>query len=284
MVPGKFPRSREILANDIHGAIAWLCPPVISGSICGGWLGGSGKSRKMRFAFSFNLTLHEETITEFLLLQMARDLTPLGFRVQLYNHFDEGGRRSSKEGGREGHGADWEWYYSAPACMARFRVQAKRLGNSPKRLGKYDAFDPRHRQVRQLISMAGQANPIYVFYNHPKVADDHLFTQSGAPDFFGRNCWGCSVATAAFMLSVSDNKLGTIHPGQVPWHRFFSIAEDCRPRRAMAQMPGDQEFVQADKEPEWVKLLPGNERGRDDRLDGYLAEHGLKGVAYFGLS
>ena len=59
-------------------------------------------------AFRFNLVLQEETITETLLLLLARELTPLGIQVRIFNRTEEGGLRRSGHVIHEGHGADWE--------------------------------------------------------------------------------------------------------------------------------------------------------------------------------
>ncbi len=240
--------------------------------------------REQKDAFSYNLVLQEESITETLLLRMSRELTPFGFRVQLFNRIKEGGLRRSGKVFHEGHGADWEWFYETPDCMVSFRVQAKRLWHQPNNFGRYASFDPTHNQVQNLINRAGQANPIYVFYNHPGVHDADLFEQSGAPDYFGRSCWGCSVATADFMKRARDNKLSTIFPGQVPWHKFFGIGRVCRAKKAMATMSGEQEFKTTHERPEWVNILLENEQSRDEQLDRLLQEQALKGIAYFNFS
>ena len=232
---------------------------------------------QQKHAFRYGLSLQEETITEMLLLRMARKLTPLGFRVRLFTRSEEGGRRRHGKVIRRGLGADWEWFYEAPGCRAGFRVQAKRLYRTPSHPEGYDNFDPGGKQINDLLSQAGSNNPIYVFFNHPDVHDDFLFNPSGPPDYFGRSCWGCSVATANFMKTVNDNKLATIHPGQVPWHRFFGIGTTCRSAEMMKSMPGYQRFILADEPPDWVNILLENPQ----YLDELLAERGLKGVAYF---
>lgn len=232
-------------------------------------------------AFRFNLILQEETITEVLLLDMAKNLTALGFRVRVFNRTEEGGLRRSGHVVREGHGADWEWFYRTPNCMVGFRVQAKRLYRSLGQPGRHGGFNPNGIQIRNLISNAGQANPIYVFYNHPEVGDAHLFGRLFQSGYFGHDFWGCSVATATFMATVPDAKLSTIFPGQVPWHRFFGIGKVCRSESMMRNMPGGQEFRWSDRAPDWVDMLLEDRRLPDDRLDRYLDERGLRGVAYF---
>ena len=240
--------------------------------------------RQQKDAFRFNLDLHEDTITQTLLLCMAKELTPLGFRVRIFNRTEEGGLRRSGQVIREGHGADWEWFYRTANCMVGFRVQAKRLYRTFDKPGRYGGFQPNSAQVRNLISKAGQANPIYVLYNHPEVGDAHVFKPSGPPDYFGRSCWGCSVATAGFMRTVADAQLSTIFRGQVPWHRFFGIGKVCRSERMLNTMAGNQKFKRAKEPPPWVDMLLDDRRLSDDRLDQFLDEHGLAGVAYFDHS
>ena len=168
--------------------------------------------------------------------------------------------------------------------MVGFRVQAKRLYRSLGKPGQYGGFKPGSKQIDNLISKAGQANPIYVFYNHPEVSDAQFFKRSRQPDYFGRSCWGCSVATADFMKSVKDARLSTVIAGQVPWHRFFGIGKTCRSEEMMKRMEGDQEFRWADSRPLWVDMLLDERRYPNDQLNGLLNELGLTGVAYFGYS
>ena len=235
-------------------------------------------------AFRFNLVLQEETITETLLLRMARELTPFGFRVKMFNRTEEGGLKREGKVIREGHGADWEWFYESPVCMVRFRIQAKRLYWSPSTPGRYGGFIPRGTQIDNLIDKAEQvqANPIYVFYNHPEVSDSHYFKQSSQPDYFGRSCWGCSVATASFMKSAIDANLSTLESGQVPWHRFFGIGKFCLSERMMKHMAGGQKFIRATERPEWVDTLLNEQEGPYSRLNEELDERDLAGVAYIG--
>lgn len=202
-------------------------------------------------AHSFGLSLQEETITELLLLQMARSLSPLGLKVRMFTKQKEGGKtkvtKTIDATGKstevtetliEAEGADWEWFVDGPyGCSASFRVQAKKLYHyTPTNPGRYGGFKPGGKQIDDLINRAHGSNPIYVLYNHPDVLNDSLFGPTRQPDFFGRSCWGCAVTTAQFMKSVKDDKLATIKPGSVPWHRFFSIGQPCRPPEAMKEI------------------------------------------------
>jgi hypothetical protein len=255
-------------------------------------------------AHSIGLSLQEETITEILLLQMARSLSPLGVKVRMFTKQEEGGKTKKIKGidasGKpikitettiEAEGADWEWFVDGlNGCSASFRVQAKKLyRDTPIKPGRYRGFKPGGKQIEDLIKRATGSNPIYVLYNHPDVLDASLFGPTRQPDFFGRSCWGCAVTTAQFMKHVKDDKLSTIKPGSVPWHRFFSIGRPCRPAEAMkaiagklrfADGDGPQEFVPARGRPEWVAALRSGERD----LTEYLVEHELQGVAHLDFS
>jgi len=256
-------------------------------------------------AHSFGLSLQEETITEILLLEMAKTLSPLGLSVRMFSKAQEGGRtktiKIAQQDGSfvksevveiEAEGADWEWLFIAPGgCMANFRVQAKKLyRDAPMTNGRYGGFKPADKQIDDLIHRANGvgANPIYVLYNHPDVIDASLFGPTRQPDFFGPSCWGCAVTTAQFMKHVSSNKLAEIKPGSVPWHRFFSIGAPCRPAAAMAQIANrltlgaedtPQEFVRAESRPRWTDLMENGEE-----MMGYLRKQNLQGVALIDFS
>jgi hypothetical protein len=256
-------------------------------------------------AHSFSLSLQEETITEVLLLEMAKTLSPLGLNVTMFSKAQEGGRTkkviSTLPDGTdvetqvvdiEAEGADWEWFVKSPdGCMASFRIQAKKLYHDiPTRKGRYGGFHAAGAQIDTLITRANAigSNPIYVLYNHPDVTDANLFGPTRQPDFFGRDCWGCAVTTAQFMKHARDNKLQTIHRGTVPWHRFFGIGKPCRTRAAINEIAdelvldtGDspQEFVEATEMPRWVEMLSSSED-----LVGYLREQSLDGVALLDFS
>jgi len=238
-------------------------------------------------AFSFGLSLQEETITETLPLEMAKTLGAHGLKVKMFTRPEEGGRTSKYAPRKPGTGADWEWFYEGPPCMASFRVQAKRLYEAPGKKGEYTGFDPKGHQIDDLIKGAHGMNAVYVLYNHAQVADHDLFDPSGPPDHFGRSCWGCAATTAAFMKSVPDAKLATVIPGMVPWHKFFGLAGTCLPKdafkkanQAIYSEEEGQPFVPAKKRPEWVSALI---ESADERVDAYIRQQRLAGVAYFSL-
>ena len=262
-------------------------------------------------ARQFGLELQEETITELLLLHMARDLSPYGLKVRMFSKRDEGGvTRADGTVEVNGNGADWEWFVDLPDCMVVFRVQAKRLFGSPNRNGWYDGFKPGGTQIDQLISAAGsEMNPIYVFYNHGFAKDSHLLERSAKTNWFGASAWGCSVATADFVKGLKSRTLAKVLPGMVPWHRFFALSNHavhgCAVKRVMSGMAGSQEFRVATVRPSWVSLIEGiavdppsaspqstdgiPQEGDDEAYDldenpnlsGILRARNLNGVAYF---
>lgn len=259
----------------------------------------------------FGLKLQEETITEFLLLQMARDLSPHGLKVQMFSKRREGGvKRADGTIEEIGNGADWEWFVDLPTCQVGFRVQAKRLYGTPNQNGYYGGLELGGHQIDDLINSAGtEMNPVYIFYNHAFTKTSHLFTRSAMTNWFGGSAWGCSVATAEFVKSLGFRTIPAVLPGMVPWHRFFALGNNtlhgCAVDRMMKNMMGSQKFNLATKKPDWLAfLLEGSERPFSDKpdtvqpdgryedeeqpdsevamkLNGFLAERHLDGVAYF---
>lgn len=230
--------------------------------------------REQGAAFHHGLSLQEETLTEVLLLKMAKDFYSRGLSVQMFNKIQEGV-----------NGADWEWFYEGPDCSIGFRVQAKVLKRSEGSPGEYQQLGKPKNQTQDLINDAKKygLNPIYLFYNHGWVQDRDLFDVPLQPDWFGASCWGCSVATAEFIKGISDRKLATVIKGSLPWHKFFRLGKTCGVRRAMEQMPGGQDFRMGTEPPEWVSMLReplvDEEGHRGERMEGILRERNLQGVA-----
>ncbi|WP_138935314.1 DUF6615 family protein [Roseovarius arcticus] len=262
-------------------------------------------------ARQFGLKLQEESITEMLLLQIARDLSPLGLRVRMFSKRQEGGY-TRKDGTvvTVANGADWEWFIDLPDCMVGFRVQAKRLFGSARENGSYKGFKPGGTQIDDLVNAAGtDMNPVYVFYNHGFTRNSSLFKRSTTTNWFGSSAWGCSVASAASMKALKSKTLVSVLPGMVPWHRFFALGENagrgCTVSRMLANMPGNQAFKVATKRPDWLGLLlnmradqrpdqldvpeifgddDASEDGEpedDTPMNRFLRKRGLNGVAYF---
>ncbi|WP_106745068.1 hypothetical protein [Yoonia maritima] len=235
-------------------------------------------------AIQHNFWLQEVTITEMLLLRMARDLSPHGLKMKMFSGKEEGGE-TKKDGTvvKVGNGADWEWFVELPDCKIGFRVQAKRLFPTPTKQGAYNSFHAGGKQIDQLINAAGKMNPVYVLYNHKFAKDASLFSRSVKTNWYGRSSWGCSVATAAFMKTLKTNKLAEVFPGTVPWHRFFAVGNHsvrgCAVERMMKNMLGGQEFKTRDDRPDWVDDLlsletpiPSVDEGIEEQPTGRLQD------------
>lgn len=190
-------------------------------------------------ALRHKLWLQEETLTERLLLRMAKDAEKHGFCVTMFNKRQEGGYKQ-----KGGHGADWqwEWFLRTENCEKRagllLRIQAKRLLDNQKG-GEYDIFDskePGSRQIDKLISNAKNKEheqeckmPVYLFYNHGQVAGNKYFDSNS--EYFGgdknskhqeQSFWGCAIASAHFVKKKKQNKLSEVIKGMVPWHCLVS--------------------------------------------------------------
>ena len=244
-------------------------------------------------AFHYGLKLQEETITETLLLRIARESVGSPLTIRMFNKTEEGG---SAQHGIVGNGADWEWYFDTPHCQVGFRVQAKVLSYeiTPSRKalsrGIYAGLKKDGEQAKDLIkaSKADGYNPIYVFFNHPWVANRYLFSSTHSPFPGARTDWGCSVASATSVRDLADNRLSALFPHMMPWDLFFRLEAGCGAQNAFRTLGSEQEFVPETPPPEWLPMLlyPEEASASDDgpAIEGYLSRKGLKGVAYFEFS
>lgn len=219
-------------------------------------------------AFDYGLSLQEETLTEMLLLQIAKRGAKHGLKVKMFSRAEE-----------SVNGADWEWFFKDRLCSIGFRVQAKRLYRSDASAGRYDGLDKKSSQTDNLIKQAGANNPIYVFYNHNWVQDAGRHFWGNDHEFRGSSMWGCAIAKASFIKSVADNKVSSLRQGMRPWHQLLDPAKVCPVQAAINKMPGEMEFRLAEGEPEWLGRLY-----EPEGPEAYLEENNLKGVAFFDAS
>lgn len=243
-------------------------------------------------AFHFGLKLQEETITELLLLRIARECVDWPLKVRMFNKFQEGGSSKRKI---IGNGADWEWYFATPACNIGFRVQAKVLHCKTTRekrnlsRGIYGGLKSDGKQADELIKSASRDhyNAIFIFYNHPWISNRDLFRPFHSPYSTSPGDWGCSVAPAKSVLEARDNKLSTLIPHMIPWDRFFGFGRRCRAQDAFRDLGVEQEILLDTPRPEWLSMI--DQSGQEGEVDGesdinrYLTARGLAGVAYFEL-
>ena len=235
-------------------------------------------------AFRHGLALQEETITEMLLLRMARDRSKHDMRVHMFNKRQEARK-----------GADWEWFIHTRFCSLGLRVQAKRLY---RRYKSQDYADlnlrgPRPRQIDTLISKAGKNFPVYIFFNHDHGANSNLLKAGGEPGYRGRSFWGCSIASAHKVKAAGSNKLKDIlkdpKPIMVPWHRMIDSSGQCNASGILTDTVADEKTSLDAPTPEWVNILDQTERismylEEDERISMYLEENELAGVAYLDFS
>ena len=146
-------------------------------------------------AFKQGLSLQEETLTEMLLLRMARDHAKHGLSVTMFNKTEEGI-----------NGADWEWIVRTPQCDLSLRVQAKKLYHASKG-SDYGGLDPNSGQSTKLIANAGTSIPLYVFFNHDHGKNSKLLRKGGEHPYRGRSYWGCSIACAKKVEKEKSNAL-----------------------------------------------------------------------------
>ena len=231
------------------------------------------------------LKLQEETITEILLLRMARECGHMGLNIKMFNRIEEGG---STKAGKIGNGADWEWFIETSYCQVGFRVQAKVLssgltqGGGGLSIGKYEGLKNDRLQTDDLIRDAKSSglNPIYVVYNHSWVSNRALFASPRHPYAVKQGDWGCAVAKAAFIKQAPGNNLSALISGMRPWHRFFGWDQGCLSRSAMSEMPGDQEFIPESPTPYWLDMM----REGGQSINNYVVENRLRGVAHFDFT
>ena len=223
--------------------------------------------REQARAFSYGLSLQEETLTEMLLLRMAQDHAAHGLSVTMFSKPAEAI-----------NGADWEWIVQTPGCMIGLRVQAKRLyyhGTGPD----YGGLNPKSSQAEKLIAQAGHLIPVYVFYNHEHGTNSGQLTSGGESPYRGRSFWGCAIANANAVKTANSNSLKDLRKIMKPWHRMVTTTGACGMSAALGVSRG------AARETLTASRLQVVERIRDPSyMLPYLSEHELAGVAVIDFS
>ena len=111
--------------------------------------------RDLRDSHQHHLSLSEESITDYRLLEMKRELGKI-IEIEKFTRTEEGQ-----------NGADWEWWILGAVNAFGMRIQAKRLYLDSMR---YMAMRPPHgpTQASKLIQDALTHNlyPLYCFYNY----------------------------------------------------------------------------------------------------------------------
>jgi hypothetical protein len=252
---------------------------------------------------------HEETITEDLLLNLARKHNKRGLELTSYSKHDEGA-----------NGADWAFWFSDSAGKGiGARVQAKRLypegrykslfhqsGSQQKASGGADVPN----QCETLLSHKDELIPIYAFYNSDDLDIGEALSGHQKLEWF-RRChlpfwspdWGVAAASALAIKKVGWGKTAN-RPGDfpmVPWHCLVCPccwenrpADQSLPsligyglRQLYGTAASEDEvrqlglgFEPTEHVPDWVRLLRES-IGDEEPLSGLMEEMNLRGVAEF---
>ena len=176
-------------------------------------------------AHRLDLSFNEETITESLLLSLARAFSHRGVSIKSFNKYEEG---ISFAGGAP-TGADWEfWFTDYTGQWLGVRIQAKRLY---LKSGRYEGLDGTGTQLHQLVSASGFAIPLYLFYNGPSH-NSGLFPMHLPPHKCCRACgwpfalqelWGCAFAMPDSIPFKNMPKPSDIRD-MLPWHCIWCWA------------------------------------------------------------
>ena len=218
-------------------------------------------------AFDHGLSLQEETLTEMLLLRMARDHSTNGLTVRMFSKPEEAV-----------NGADWEWIIQTPTCDIGLRIQAKRLYH--KSTGKdYGGLSLTPTQIDKLIAQAGTSIPIYVFFNHPYGVNSGLLNGGGEKPYRGRSFWGCAVANAHAVKAAKSNSLAKLRNCMKPWHRMLSDTGGCDIHSSLGLTPAAVEGSMPATRREVVERI-----GDRDFMLTYLAQNDLSGVAVINFT
>jgi hypothetical protein len=259
--------------------------------------------RDMDDALRLGMPRNEETTTETLLLNLARNHPRHELRIETFTGSEEGV-----------HGADWEfWFANDHGLGVAVRIQAKRLFPS----GNYDSLfhqsktqkTKRTNQCRELIRHAGSAIPIYVFYNSTarfRISLHWVLRNMSRPADWIVPDWGISMCSAYSVQAAregKDNRPENLD--MVPWHCM--VCSDCWPRSSSAsdlpsvvgnslqqmfELDGDlggvpsgdldrgpHNFEPTDNSPHWVGLLKEEPFTEAPFLEDYMRENNLRGVA-----
>jgi hypothetical protein len=219
------------------------------------------------YAFNHGLVLQEETLTEMLLLRMARDHSKHGLVVNMFNKTEEGI-----------NGADWEWIIRTPSCELGLRIQAKRLYHKSTS-EDYGGLKLKSPQVDKLIKQAGTSIPLYVFFNHDHGMNSKLLNGGDEKPYRGRSYWGCSIASAKKVKDAKSNKLSALKKHMKPWHRLLTEFGSCDAQNALGitQTARDASLPQSRRE--IIERI--NDR---DFMAQYIQREELAGVAILDFS
>lgn len=153
-------------------------------------------------AESLGLQLNEETITETLLFQLAKQFQGHELKVIPFTKPQE-----------KAKGADWEMWFMDGSKAVGLRVQAKRLFANKG----YASLKPNGPQTKSLISQSSDCYPVFVFYND-RTAYKLKKPVCGCQSYRGLSYLGCTLASAHSVKHLKECNPTTLKPLCIPWH------------------------------------------------------------------
>jgi hypothetical protein len=195
----------------------------------------------------FGLDVSEESLTDFLLLDLKRAL-PNNVFIKKFSKLQEG----------KTTGADWEWWFIGQGRGFGMRVQAKKLSTGTQKyeeLGRLAGKKSGTRQVDLLIGDAQKFNlyATYCFYNFwdSKVALPAWRCGSFAPD---QRMLGCAIADAVAIESLIAKGLNDLR----------SVAKHCLPWSCLVCCEGFAASPQDSLADRTHNIIAGFLAGADD--------------------
>lgn len=203
----------------------------------------------IRDSARYGLSVGEETITDLLLLSLAKRFPHQVF-IRKYNKIEEGTT-----------GADWLWCFVGAKNCFLMQVQAKRIdGDQFPRLA-HKVGKAKSWQVDLLLANAAtrKAFPAYVFYCYLSAALRRGVALTPTPS---RQNWGCSAgAASAIEPLIKSGKLGfaDLYPATIfPWREIVCAKNDAAEsayafaKMCMGKAPFDGLFANCDDLPQDV--------------------------------
>lgn len=261
----------------------------------------------MSDAKQFGMPRNEETVTEELLLSLAREHQGRGLSVKAYTKQEEATT-----------GGDWAfWFSDLRGLGIGARIQAKRLFS---RSGRYESLfhqsdaqkkqgKPTPNQCQTILDYQDGLIPIYIFYNSDALLKSLLlpfyrYWPYYLFFYFRSAAWGISAASALAVKQANWGKNNKpVDFFMAPWHCL--VCEECWAVTATgkslpelvshglkklfegspkgAEIGADLReykisFELTDKPPKWARLLTDGDDDRE-RLTSEMRERGLRGVA-----
>lgn len=161
-------------------------------------------------------TVGEESITDWLLYELSRNIPPLKYK------------KFTKHQEAQVTGADWEWWFVGAKQSLRLRIQAKKLKSGVDNYPSLAYSNAHGLQIEKLLTDASKANALafYAFYSAPLSSN-----------FLCRSNRSIHAAAPAVLLaSAKTLEANFVNPAR----RFVSetdIANQCNPYECLVCCP-----------------------------------------------